>query len=552
MTQSGQGEEPSARPAREGIVLPSDGSEPLLPGTAGDRPTPVGGPAWGGQWGPDGSAAQAPGPGDGWGAPANTPQSWGASAPSGGQGWPASDPHGAQQAQGFAQPGSGSAPLPPESAQPSTYGVQNGYAPGAHGSHSAAGYGGYGGYGAQEQQGGQGTSLPSGGDEGATQYIPYIPAAPGSDEGATQFIPPVAAAPDEGATQFMPPVGPGALPPETGAGAPQYLGQATQGGPGAGSPPSAGSDADATQYIPPVPAQPSGSFGMPSGAPEERQPPAEFDNLFRSEPEAAGPTQMLPRIDAGGPQAPRDTYGAQSAPGAPGGRSAGRRGGPSDRDGGGGGGRTGSRVPVIAAVGIGIIVLGVGAGALLSGGGGGDDGKDDTGKTVAATAPATTAGSSAPPGADPVKAQAVELDKLLADSANSRDSVIRAVANVKACNNLGQAAGDLRDAAKQRGELVTRLSGLAVDKLPNHEELTAALNSGWKASASADNHYAAWADQVGNGKKGCRKGQARTTGETQAGDRASGTASAQKGKAATLWNAIAAKYGLTQRARTQL
>ncbi|MFE1286944.1 hypothetical protein [Streptomyces sp. NPDC058751] len=548
MTQSGQGEEPSARPAREGVVLPSDGSAPLLPGTTGDRVTPAGGPAWGGQWGPDQSAA-APQSADGWGASANAEPSWGASAPSGAQGWPAAEQQGAQQAQGFGTPGSGSAPLPPEGASASAYGARNGYAPGAHGPGAAGGYDGYGAYGSQEQQGGHagaGTQLPSGGEDGATQYIPYIPAAPGGDEGATQFIPPVAAAPDEGATQLIPPVGPGALPPEVGGtGAPQYPGQTAR----------SGSDADATQYIPPVPAQPSGAFGMPSGAQDERQPPAEFDSLFRSEPEAAGATQMLPRIDGGAPQAPYgadDRYGAQPAPGGSGGRAAGRRGGASAGDG-RGGGRTGSRVPVIAAVGIGIVVLGVGAGALLSGGGG-DDGKgDDTGKPVAATASApATAGSSAPAGADPAKAQAVELDKLLADSANSRGAVIRAVANVKACNDLGQAASDLRDAAKQRNELVTRLSGLSVDKLPNHEELTAALNGGWKASASADNHYAAWADQVGNGKKGCRKGQARTTGESQAGDRASGTASTEKGKAATLWNSIAAKYGLTQRARTQL
>jgi predicted nucleic acid-binding protein len=204
---------------------------------------------------------------------------------------------------------------------------------------------------------------------------------------------------------------------------------------------------------------------------------------------------------------------------------------------------------VIAAVGIGIIVLGVGAGALLSGGGGGG-GNDDTGKTVAATAPAKQ-GSSAAAG-DPVKAQAVELDKLLANSTSSRDSVINAVADVKVCNNLDQAAGDLRDAAKQRGELVTRLSSLAVDKLPNHDELAAALTSAWKASAAADNHYAAWADQANNDKKGCHKGHARTTGQTLAGNQASGTASAQKEKAARLWNSIASKYGLTQRTRTQL
>ncbi|MDV9176096.1 hypothetical protein R6V09_38990, partial [Streptomyces sp. W16] len=64
MTQSGQGEEPSARPAREGIVLPSDGGEPLLPGMTGGRGNqqsagqppstpPAGGQAWGGSWGPD-------------------------------------------------------------------------------------------------------------------------------------------------------------------------------------------------------------------------------------------------------------------------------------------------------------------------------------------------------------------------------------------------------------------------------------------------------------------------------------------------------------------
>ncbi|MET9411896.1 hypothetical protein ABZX90_40210 [Streptomyces sp. NPDC002935] len=550
MTQSGQGEEPLARPAREGIVLPSDGSEPLLPGATGDRATPAGGQAWGGQWGPDQSAAPAPQPGDSWGAPVNGAPAWGASEA---QGWSASDPHGAQQAQGYTQQqASGAGPLPPEGAQPPSYGAQNGYAPGAHGSHAAVGYDTYDAYGAQgpqggpapqNQHGGPSAPLPPGGDDGATQYIPYIPATPGGDEGATQFIPPV---------------GPGALPPEVQADATQFLGRAPQGGPGAGSPPpAAGSDADATQYIAPVPAQPDGSYGIRSGAPEERQPPAEFDSLFRSEPEVAGATQMLPRIDEAVPQGPRgaqnpygahDAYGAQSAPGAPGGRAAARRGGASDGDGAGGGGRTGSRLPVIAAVGIGIIVLGFGAGALLSGGGGDDDGKDDTGKTVAATAPATQDSSKA---ADPVKAQAVELDKLLADSTSSRDAVIRAVANVKACNNLDQAASDLRDAAKQRGELVTRLSALAVDKLPSHDELSAALTNGWKASAAADNHYAAWADQV-NDKKGCRKGNARPTGQSRAGDAASGTASTQKEKAARLWNSIASKYGLTQRARTQL
>jgi hypothetical protein len=204
-------------------------------------------------------------------------------------------------------------------------------------------------------------------------------------------------------------------------------------------------------------------------------------------------------------------------------------------------------VPLIAAVGVGIVVLGIGAGALLGGGGGDSDGDDS--KTVSATGPAT-AGSSEP-AADPAKAQAEELDRLLAQSGNSRQSVIGAVANVRVCKNLDQAATDLRDAAKQRNGLVTKLSGLSVDKLPDHAALTASLTAAWQASASADNHYAAWADQA-KSKKVCHKGHARTTGQSAAGNTASGTATASKKKAATLWNAIASKYGLTQRQPTQL
>jgi hypothetical protein len=203
---------------------------------------------------------------------------------------------------------------------------------------------------------------------------------------------------------------------------------------------------------------------------------------------------------------------------------------------------------MIAAIGIGIVVLGVGVGALLSGGG--DDSHGDGGKNVSASAPATAqSGGGAADGA--AKQQAVALDNLLADSGSSRASVIKSVADVKSCVNQGPAAAALRAAAQQRAGLVNDLSKLAVDKLPNHAALTAALTSAWQASAAADNHYAAWADQMGP-HRGCRKGHSRPTPQQQAGNRASGTASAQKAKAAPLWNAIAKTYGLTQRQPTQL
>lgn len=528
MTQSGQGEEPSARPAREGIVLPSDGSEPLVPGQSGGvngsavpagghggHAVPTGGQAWGRPWGPGQSAHQAPQPAQEWSGGAeqqwNAPQQASAPAPQWGnpdvpQSWESPEPQsGWGGASASPQPQSTPAqPLPPEGAQPLPHAVSAGPLP------PAAGVAG----------------LPSPADEGATQYIP--PVAAGPDDGATQWIPPVAA--DEGATQYIPPVGPGALPPETGTDdATRFLGRAG-GSPAAGSLPS-GADAQATQYLPPVPGQPGPvPYGMPPGAPgDDRHTPAEFDNLFRNDAAAAhnNATQYLPRVDA------MDMQGPPASP------AGGRRGG--------GDGRGRSRVPLIAAVGVGIVVLGIGAGAMLSGGG---DAKGDNSKNVSATGPAANA--SGPGSGDPAKQQAVALDKLLADSGNSRGSVIKAVAEVKACQNLGQASGDLRDAAKQRGELVTRLSGLAVDKLPGHGELTAALTNAWRASASADNHYAAWADQVAANKKGCRKGQAHTTGQTAEGNRASGTASGEKLKASRLWNVIARKYGLTQRQPTQL
>ncbi|MFG2635993.1 hypothetical protein ACGFX8_19250 [Streptomyces sp. NPDC048362] len=539
MTQSGQGgEEPSARPAHEGIVLPSDGGEPLLPGMTGApaSATPAGGQAWGGSWGPEQQAPQQD-QGQGW-APGPLPPegaapSYGGQAPAYGSG--GQEPRyggygdGRQPAYGASDPYQQHQQQHQHRSQQHHQSHQQPQVPQQHQAYPAAG-----------------APLPptadaatqyippipaAPGDEGATQYLPPVP--PASAEGATQYLPPVPPASAEGATQYLPPVAAGALPPESAGEQRPYPGR-TPGQPAAGH-----SDAEATQYIPPYTGQAQGG---------DRQPPAEFDNLFRSGPgngeDPPGSTQQLPRVQqpdayAAPAQSPYGSPPSSHAP-APSPYGSGRD------DEGRRGGR--SRVPLIAAVGVGIIVLGVGAGALLSGGG--SKGQADDGKTVAASSPA--ARDSASPAADPARQQAVALDKLLADSGSSRASVIQAVADVKRCGNLDQAASSLRGAAKQRGQLVTRLGGLSVDKLPSSGDLTAALTKAWQASAAADSHYAAWADQTKGAHKSCRKGHARTTGETQAGNRESGTASAQKAKAAGLWNAIARKYGLTQRQPTQL
>lgn len=113
--QSGQGEDPhlpSVRQAHEGVVLPADGSEPLLPGTFGDQShvAPSGGSPWGQPWGPESAQAASGGPMPTyeWGAPSALP---GENAPQAAAPLPPAAPQ-----QHY------SAPLPPAGAPAAPYG----------------------------------------------------------------------------------------------------------------------------------------------------------------------------------------------------------------------------------------------------------------------------------------------------------------------------------------------------------------------------------------------------------------------------------------------
>ncbi|MEV6054255.1 hypothetical protein [Streptomyces sp. NPDC052107] len=154
-------------------------------------------------------------------------------------------------------------------------------------------------------------------------------------------------------------------------------------------------------------------------------------------------------------------------------------------------------------------------------------------------------------GTETAQAQAKSLDALLQSSKSSRTAVIDAVASIKQCSNLAGSATDLRTAASRRDDLVTKLSQLTFDRLPDHGDLVAQLTTGWKASAAADNHYAAWADQAA-GAKGCHNGHATKTEQTDQGNAASEQATLAKKKAAALWNPIAQQYGLPQRQFNEL
>ncbi|MEV6956208.1 hypothetical protein [Streptomyces sp. NPDC051183] len=389
--------------------------------------------------------------------------------------------------------------------------------------------------------------------EAVTQFIPPVPAAPAAppvpaapahQEAATQFIPPVPAAPaapahEEAATQFIPPV--------------------------PAAPVAPAHEEAATQFIPPVPGGPG------------PDPAAGFDGLFRNDaPGSEGHTQHLPPIQepvlrrpqprpypprAQGPvpprqqqyppqfqqQGPPQQQFQQQPPQPPQYATPQQQFRQPEPE-------SARRVsPAIIAAGvIGLVVAGLGVGSLL---GNGDGKPQNSDPGAVAAAPSAAKGSAAPGEAplDPAQPQAVQLDKLLADSNDSRASVIRAVEDIKGCRNLDQAATDLRAAARQREELVTRLQELKVDKLPDNVKLTAALSKAWQASADADESYADWADDVNHGDKDkCKDGRAKSTDNASDGNKSSGEATKAKEQAAGLWNSIAAKYGLTKRDKSQL
>ncbi|MFG3410085.1 hypothetical protein [Streptomyces sp. NPDC048142] len=546
MTQSGQGGEhelPAARPAHEAVVLPADDGAPWTPGApaAGQggqagQGVPADGQPWGQHWGP-----QSAGP------PQPDQQAQGH------YGYPPAQPlPPAQQPPGpeaYQQPGAYQQPQQPGSYQQPPQ-QQQSQQPG--------------GYQPQHQQ-------PQPPHQPQQPYAQPLPpeVGPGGQGGQTGQAGQGVPGGDADATQFIAPV---------------------PGGPGPVGPAPGGGDADATQYIPPVPG--GAPYGGRPGVPGDRQPPAEFDNLFRTD-EPAGATQQMPQVDAGqqpqppyqppyqqqspppyqqqppspyqqqgyqpqqqGYQPQQHSQGGQLPPHAPGGYRSGLQGlqGRAEQDGppahldGEPPRRRSAHVPLIAGVVVGCAVIGLGAGALMSGGD--DSGKDDKQPVAAQSSPVAEPTAKAAP--DPAKPQAKALDRLLADSNNSRAAVISAVEKIKSCTDLDQANTDLKDAAQQRRDLVTRLGELTVDKLPRSAELTSSLNRAWKASAAADEHYATWARQAKKNKSVCKGGKARSTNETARGNQQSGVATEAKREASKLWNAIAAKYGLAKHAYTEL
>ncbi|MBY8876698.1 hypothetical protein [Actinacidiphila acidipaludis] len=410
-----------------------------------------------------------------------------------------------------------------------------------------------------------------------------VPGAPAPVADATQMLPPYPGgepmAPSQqaqmhagGPQSGMPPVPP--VPPQQPAHAP-FL-PPTQGAHGGPQAHQAEAPAEATQAMPlsifqdqdPEPAQYGGApygqggygqepgYDQGYGAPQDDQQSgvqhdSDYDHLFRND--VPSPAPMRPHIiQPHDRQQPPQPFAQGGGPQGPGYAPQGGYEQPYGYDEGDGGRRKMSPKVLIGIVVAGCVVAGLVVGGLLNSGGSASADNAGGQHSTAAGTPSTSAGGNSSGTDDAAKQQAQALDALLKTSGSSRTSVVNAVESIKNCNNLDGAATDLRSAAGQRNGLVTQLGALAVDKLPDHADLTDALTQAWHASAAADGHYANWAGQAKNDHKVCKGGHAHSTNELQAANRESGTATEQKKRAVRLWNAIARKYGLTERQYSQL
>ncbi|MEU8006217.1 hypothetical protein AB0B66_34090 [Catellatospora sp. NPDC049111] len=123
---------------------------------------------------------------------------------------------------------------------------------------------------------------------------------------------------------------------------------------------------------------------------------------------------------------------------------------------------------------------------------------------------------------------------ILRQSSAHRARVIAAVDDVKACRAVGQAAQAFTAAAVARLDFHRRVLQLPLHAVGDGERLRTLLASALQASADADRAFAAWARaRISR----CTTGSYRT-GDFEAAERHSATASAHKASFAQLWNSI--------------
>ncbi|MQS12011.1 hypothetical protein F7Q99_06805 [Streptomyces kaniharaensis] len=169
----------------------------------------------------------------------------------------------------------------------------------------------------------------------------------------------------------------------------------------------------------------------------------------------------------------------------------------------------------------------------------------DPASAGAGASPTATAG----PGA---KTQAAALDELLTQGENAKAPIGSAVAKVSSCpakTDIDSAAQVFDNGAKQRDELLRKLSALTTTDVPGGADAVQSLKSAWQLSADIDRAYAAWARAVAT--QGC-SGRAPTTPDKKHADELNPQATQAKTDFVGKWKPIADAFGLTPRTQDRI
>ncbi|MBG0815985.1 hypothetical protein [Planomonospora sp. ID82291] len=159
-----------------------------------------------------------------------------------------------------------------------------------------------------------------------------------------------------------------------------------------------------------------------------------------------------------------------------------------------------------------------------------------------------TGAESASPREDAGREQAEALDSLLAESGGTRSGLGPALERLRACTGTSAALATVRQVTDTRRDQVSRLDGLPVDALDGGAALKERLAEALGASLSADERFLAWA----TGQDGdCREGSTEGA-DYRDGLSFSEQATAAKKRFLTLWNPLAARYGLPERAEHEI
>ena len=147
------------------------------------------------------------------------------------------------------------------------------------------------------------------------------------------------------------------------------------------------------------------------------------------------------------------------------------------------------------------------------------------------------------------RSAAAGLAALLAQTATDRSSIVSAVGAVEQCTAaLGQAPQVFQNAAASRQRLLQQLAGLpgrSALPAPMLQELTGA----WQASAAVDTDLGRWAQDEAT--RGCKRND-HADANFRASSAPDSQATNDKTAFVTMWNAIAARYGLTPYRTSQL